>query len=455
MAEREFDAIVIGAGPAGEVAAGRMADGGLDVALVEPELVGGECSFWACMPSKALLRPAALLAEVGRVPGLPVEEGGSLDAARVIERRNEVVHDYDDSAQLPWLEDRGIALVRTRGALDGERRVRAGDDVLLARRAVLVATGSGPVMPPIDGLDEVAAWSNREITSAKSVPASLVVLGGGVVGVEMAQAWASLGSEVTIVEAADRLIAREEEFASEQVTEALREHGVDVRLGAKAERFSGGDGEPVKVELGGGAVEGEHVLVAVGRRPRVEGIGLESVGIEPDGPLEVDDRMRAGGREWLYAIGDVNGRALLTHVGKYQARAAADNVLGMDVAAPLEGAVSPRVIFTDPEVAAVGHTLASAREAGIEARAVDVSTAGNAGASFHGRDATGTSRLVVDEGRGVVCGATFTGPDANELLHAATIAITAEVPLERLWQAVPAFPTRNEIWLNLLEKYGL
>lgn len=455
MAEREFDAIVIGAGPAGEVAAGRMADGGLDVALVEPELVGGECSFWACMPSKALLRPAALLAEVGRVPGLPVEEGGSLDAARVIERRNEVVHDYDDSAQLPWLEDRGIALVRARGALDGERRVRAGDEVLVARRAVLVATGSGPVMPPIDGLDEVAVWSNREITSANSVPASLVVLGGGVVGVEMAQAWASLGSEVAIVEAAERLIAREEEFASEQVTEALREHGVDVRLGAKAKRFSGGDGEPVKVELEGGAVEGEHVLVAVGRRPRVEGIGLESVGIEPDGPLEVDDRMRAGGREWLYAIGDVNGRALLTHVGKYQARAAADNVLGMDVAAPLEGAVSPRVIFTDPEVAAVGHTLASAREAGIEARAVDVSTAGNAGASFHGRDATGTSRLVVDEGRGVVCGATFTGPDANELLHAATIAITAEVPLERLWQAVPAFPTRNEIWLNLLEKYGL
>ena len=213
----------------------------------------------------------------------------------------------------------------------------------------------------------------------------------------------------------------------------------------------------MRVELEGGdeLARGEHLLVAVGRTPRVDGIGLESVGIEPDGPLEVDDRMRVGGREWLYAIGDVNGRALLTHMGKYQARAAADNVLGGDVAAPLEGAVSPRVIFTDPEVAAVGHTLASAREAGIDARAVDVSTAGNAGASFHGRDATGTSRLVVDEGRRVVCGATFTGPDANELLHAATIAIVGEVPLERLWQAVPAFPTRNEIWLKLLEEYGL
>ena len=255
-------------------------------------------------------------------------------------------------------------------------------------------------MPPIDGLEDVAAWSNREVTSASSVPESLVVLGGGVVGVEMAQAWASLGSTVAIVEATDRLIAREEEFASEQVCEALREHGVDVRLGVKAERISGGDGEPVRVELeGGDEVLGEHLLVAVGRTPRVDGIGLESVGIEPDGPLEVDDRMRVGGREWLYAIGDVNGRALLTHMGKYQARAAADNVLGGDVAAALEGAVSPRVIFTDPEVAAVGHTLASAREAGIDARAVDVSTAGNAGASFHGRDATGTCRLVVDEGR--------------------------------------------------------
>ena len=456
MAEREFDAIVVGAGPAGEVAAGRIADGGLEVALVEPELIGGECSYWACMPSKALLRPQELLAEVRRVPGLPVDEDGDLDAERILTRRDEVVHDFDDSAQLPWLEEHGIALVRERGKLDGERRVRAGDDVLVARRAVVLATGSGPAVPPIDGLEGVAAWSNREVTAAKSVPESLIVLGGGVVGVEMAQAWASLGSTVTIVEAADRLIAREEEFASEQVCEALREQGVDVRLGVKAERVSGGDGSPIRIDLEGGeAVEGERLLVAVGRRARVDGIGLETVGIEPDGPLDVDDHMRVEGRDWLYAVGDVNGIALLTHVGKYQARAAADNVLGGDSAASLEGAVAPRVIFTDPEVAAVGHTLASAREAGLDVREVDVSTAGNAGASFHGRDAVGTCRLVIDEGRRVVVGATFTGPDANELLHAATIAVAAEVPLERLWAAVPAFPTRNEIWLKLLERYGL
>jgi dihydrolipoamide dehydrogenase len=455
MPQREFDAIVIGAGPAGEVAAGRIAEGDLDVALVEPELVGGECSFWACMPSKALLRPAELLAEVRRVPGLPVTDEG-LDAERILERRDEVVHDYDDSAQLPWLEENGIELVRGRGVLDGERRVRVGDELLTARRAVVIATGTTAAMPPIDGLAEVGAWSNREVTSAGSVPESLIILGGGVVGVEMAQAWSSLGSRVAIVEAESRLIAREEDFAAEQVTEALIEGGVDVRLGAKAARVSGGDGKPVAVEIeGGGSLEAEHLLVSVGRRARVEDIGLESVGIEPDGPLEVDDSMRVPGHDWLYAVGDVNGRALLTHMGKYQARAAADNIRGGDAKASAGGLTAPRVIFTDPEVAAVGHTLASAREAGIGARAVDVSTAGNAGASFHGRNAVGTCRLVVDEGRDVVCGATFTGPDANELLHAATIAVVGEVPLKRLWEAVPAFPTRNEIWLKLLEKYGL
>ena len=455
MPEREFDAIVIGAGPAGEVAAGRIAEGDLEVALVEPELVGGECSFWACMPSKALLRPGELLAETRRVPGLPLTDGG-LDAERILERRNEVVHDYDDSAQLPWLEEKGIELFRGRGTLDGERRVRVGDDVLTARRAVVIATGTKSAMPPIEGLADVGAWSNREVTAAKSVPESLIVLGGGVVGVEMAQAWSSLGSRVAIVEAASRLIAREEDFAAEQVTEALRDGGVDVRLGVKAERAGGGHGAPVSLELeGGDSLQAEHLLVAVGRRARVEGIGLESIGIEADGPIEVDDSMRVPGHEWLYAVGDVNGRALLTHMGKYQARAAADNIRGGDAVANQPGLTAPRVIFTDPEVAAVGHTLASARDAGIDATAVDVSTAGNAGASFHGRDATGTCRLVVDDGRRIVCGATFTGPDANELLHAATIAVVGEVPLERLWEAVPAFPTRNEVWLKLLEKYGL
>jgi dihydrolipoamide dehydrogenase len=452
----EVDVVVIGAGPAGMVAAGRLARGGLQVALAEAELVGGECSYWACMPSKALLRPAELLAEARRVPGVPVS--GELDVDRILARRDEVIHELDDSTQLPWLDERDIDLLRGHAEIVGERRVRVGDEELTARRAVVIATGSRSATPPIDGLAEVSAWSNREVTTAKSVPRSLLILGGGVVGVEMAQAWSSLGSEVTIVEGTDRILAREEEFASEQVAAALDGHGVAIRTGMKAtavRRDAATDAVVLEVE-GGGPIEASRLLVAVGRQARVEGIGLESVGAATGGePIEVDERMRVGGRGWLYAIGDVNGRVMLTHMGKYQARVAAENILGRDAVARDDDERSPRVIFTDPEVAAVGYTAAGAREAGLDITAVDVDTAGTAGASFHGREAPGTSRLVIDDERRVVVGATFVGPDANELIHAATIAVMAAISVDELIDAVPAFPTRNEIWLNLLQEYGI
>jgi len=459
MSEKTFDAIVVGAGPAGEVAAGRLADGGLKVAIVEPHLVGGECSYYACMPSKALLRPGELLAEVRRVPGAAQAVTGELDVDAALARRDEVIHDLDDSAQLPWLESRGIELIRAHGRLEGERRVTAGDDALLAEKAVIVATGTGALIPPIDGLRESEPWTNREITTAKAAPERLAVLGGGVVGVEMAQAWRTFGSQVTLIEAADRLIAREEPFASEQVAESLRELGVDVRLGQQATAVGradtqGGTSGEVTIELEAGpAVVADELVVAIGRRPHTDDLGLESVGLEPGKPIEVDDSMRAAG-DWLYAVGDVNGRALLTHMGKYQARVAADVILGKDSKATADGAVSPRVIFTDPQVAAVGHTLQSAQDAGIDARAVDMPTSGNAGGSFYGRDAPGTTRLVVDEGRGVIAGATITGSEIVDFLHAATIAVVGEVPLERLAHAVPSFPTRSEVWLNLLEELG-
>jgi pyruvate/2-oxoglutarate dehydrogenase complex dihydrolipoamide dehydrogenase (E3) component len=452
---RELDVIVIGAGPAGEVLAGRIgARGERSVAIVENHLIGGECSFYACMPSKALLRPMAALAEVERVPGAAEAVGSGLDVEAALARRDEVIHDLDDSGQLPWLEENGVELIRGEGRLDGERQVVAAGEELLARDAVVLATGSAAAMPPIPGLAEVSAWSNREITTAKQVPARLLVLGGGVVGVEMAQAWASLGSEVTLIESERWILAREEEFAGNELRDALVDAGVDVRVESATTAVSrDGDGEITMTLEGGEELVGDRLLVATGRRPRTEDIGLETVGLEPGSYVEVDDQLRAGGREWLYAIGDVNGRSLLTHSGKHQARLAADRIEGRDAIAAPDGAGAPRVVFTDPQVAAVGMTLAQARDSGVDAVAIDLDTAGTAGASFHGRGVPGTTRFVVDADRGVLVGVTFVGPDVADMLQAATIAVVAEVPLARLAEAVAPFPTRSELWLKFLEAY--
>jgi dihydrolipoamide dehydrogenase len=451
MSERIFDVVVIGAGPAGEVAAGRLGEAGLKVALVEERLVGGECSFWACMPSKALLRPAQALAEARRVPGAAEAITGELDVEAVLHRRDEVIHDLDDSSQLPWLEERGIALVRGHGRLDGERRVRVGDDVLVAERGVIVATGSRPSLPPVEGLEAAHPWTNREATTAKQVPARLAILGGGVVGVEMAQAYASLGSAVTVLEPGDRLIRREEEFASRDVQEGLERDGVKILCGTRATKVERRDAVRIETDRAG-PIEADEILVAAGRTPGTEDLGVEVLGIEPGQPIEVDDTLRPAGHPWLYVVGDVNGRQLLTHMGKYQARVAADQLLGKGTRVRDSNTPPPRVIFTEPQVAAVGYTLASAREAGLEARAVDAPTSSTAGASFYGRGAPGTCRLVVDAGRDVVIGATFTGVDVAEWVHAATIAVSAGVTVEDLWHAIPCFPTRSEVWLKLTEK---
>ena len=460
-----YDVLVIGGGAAGENAADVAARRGLEVALVEHSLLGGECTYWACMPSKALLRPGDALDALRRVPGVAGRDEG-IDVAAALERRDALAANWDDSGQVEWLEGAGVDLIRGHGRFVGERRINVtGEDSITsyeARRAVVVATGSKPWFPPIDGLDEVEVWDSSDATSAQDVPRRLLVIGGGVVGVEMSQAWKWLGAEeVTLLHHRERLIDGEEAFVGEELRSGLEKTGVIVHTDATTEklRHSSGDGRIVAtVRLGDDTtaeIEADQVLMATGRRPNTSDLGAESVGLEPGEAIDVDDHLRATSVEggWLYAVGDVNGRHPLTHSGKYQARIAGGHIAGADTSAWGDQMAPPRVIFTSPTVAAVGLTESRAREDGIEVRTVEHDIGKIAGASTLGRGYHGTCKLVVDAAKGTIVGATFVGPHTGDLIHAATIAIVGEVPLQKLWHAIPSFPTLSEVWLRLLESY--
>lgn len=457
-----FDVIVIGAGPAGENVAGRVTGGGLTAAIVERELVGGECSYWGCMPSKVLIRPGDVLAAAQRVPGVST---GPLDVAAVFARRDEITSNWDDTTSVPWLDSEHIALVRGIGRIAGVKKVDVTDANgnvrhLTANVAVVIATGTRAAMPPIEGLADSRPWDNRSVTAATVVPDRLLVLGGGAIGAEMAQAFRRLGStEVTLVEGGERLVSREEPFAGTELREAFEAEGIVVMTGVTITHVvrPAADGPLTATLADGRSVEADEILVAVGRKPATSDIGLELVGLEPGRPVDVDDQLRATGVDgsWLYAVGDCNGKALLTHVGKYQARIAGDVILGKVVRDEVSRDAVPRVTFTDPQVCAVGLTLAQALERGLTVRVVSYGVGDVGGASVLGKGISGTAQIVVDEDTHLIVGATFTGPDVQELLHSATVAIVGRVPLERLWHAVPSYPTVSEVWLRLLEAYGL
>jgi dihydrolipoamide dehydrogenase len=459
----DYDLIVIGSGPVGENVADYATKQGAKSAVVESELVGGECSYWACMPSKALLRSADAIRAARRLPGAREAVTGDIDVSAVLRRRSSFTSEWKDDSQVSWLESTGIDLIRGHGRLAGPHLVTVGARSYTAA-AVALATGSVPVTPDIPGLAHSKPWGTREATSADHIPPRLIVLGGGPAALELAFAFSSLGSKVTVL-ARSVLLRHEEPFAGEYLTTTMENNGIDVRCGTTPVQVDRNADNVVTATLDDGArIAAEEILVAAGRRPNTDDIGLDSVHL--GAKLTVDDTMLVQGTDWLYAVGDVNGRALLTHQGKYQARAAGEAIAariqrrpvldkpwGRHVATADHVAV-PHVVFTDPQIARVGLTEAQARDRGLPIRAVEYDLGAVAGASLHADGYTGRAKIVVDEERHVIVGATFVGQDVAELLQSATIAVVGEVTIDRLWHAVPSYPTVSEIWLRLLETYG-
>jgi pyruvate/2-oxoglutarate dehydrogenase complex dihydrolipoamide dehydrogenase (E3) component len=467
-----FDVIVIGAGPGGTTAAMRAIRGGLSVAVVERRLAGGECEYYGCIPSKAMLLPMELADEVDRMPG--VARDVPIDAQSVFSRRDDFVSHRDDTTVVSSIRNYPATFVRGQGRLAGELRteVSAPDGSvrsLQARHAVVLATGSDPYVPDVPGLRDAHPWTNREVTSTEQAPKRMVVIGGGPVACEMAQAMHSLGAEeTTMLVGGERLLRKTEPFAGDLVAKSFHNAGIDVRLGRHVMQVERPvPAGPVTIHIDDGSrVEADEILVGTGREPVVRGIGLETIDVEVDGPIQVDSSMRATAVPdgWLYAIGDVNGINQLTHMGKYQARICGDVIAARAKGLPddgpglhdiADGKGAPQAIFTDPQVLAVGRTEAKAQADGFNVRSVEYDVGDVIGAQLQGDGYTGRAKAVVDQDNRALIGFTLVGPAVVDHLHAATIAVTAGVPIDSLWHAVPAFPTASEFWLSLMEAYGL
>ncbi|MET0953828.1 MAG: NAD(P)/FAD-dependent oxidoreductase [Aeromicrobium sp.] len=437
MRDLSCDVVVVGLGPGGEALVARLARAGLDVVAVEAELVGGECPYWGCIPSKMIIRAANALAEARRVDGLAGTATVEPDFAVVARRiRKEATDDWDDQVAADRVTAAGARLVRGRGRLAGARTVVVGDDTITASTGVVLNTGTTPSVPPIPGLADTPYWTNRDILEAETAPTTMIVIGGGAIGLELAQAFARFGTEVTVLEVAPRILAVEEPESSELIGTVFEAEGIGVHAGIPIDAVAH-DGSVFHVTSGEVTYEAERLLVAAGRRSRLDDVGLDTVGVEVDRFLTVDDAMQV--TDGLWAIGDITGRGAFTHVSMYQSERAARAILGEDLE-PYDTSF-PRVTFTDPEIGGVGLSEAQARDRGINVRVGLAPIPGSTRGWIHAAGNEGLIKIVIDDDRGVIVGATSVGPAGGETLAALAFAVRAEIPVATLRNTIYAYPT--------------